>query len=159
MEPKRLRSECGQYAVIPSPQYEGDGTTYRLFRDGVEVGLTMWWSNRYTKSRIAFEVGCGEHKATFSYPRYPRWFHRRWVTCFTISCQEVYDLAVAAGAKVLDCGKADMNCWICLGFRGTPAVRNAVDAALTARGVEWSPRKKPGMWDIVCPNKERWATS
>lgn len=154
MSRELLKSECGRYLARRA---DASGTSYDLLdASGNFVCRTTWWSNLGTNTRIRFECGSGDVGATFSCPRYPRWFYRRWVTCFRIELEELARRIELAGGKVLVGYKPDMNCWHHVGFRGTPAVAKAVDEGLTSMGIEWFKRERPGVWPINCPHEERF---
>lgn len=150
---RRIRSECGLYFA----EKRGDDLRYMLFdAAGEPLGLSTFWSNRGTETRIAFATGFGAIEARFSYPRYPRWFRRRWVSCFDVWIDELASLARSFGAEVLVGFKPDINCWSHLGVRVTPEQIRRLDEELTRRGVEWNgPPKKPGQWEIGCPSSAR----
>lgn len=152
-----LKSECGQYVL--GERLEKNTLYFRLYRaDGSYCSATSYWSNLMTTNRIRFEVGNPAlgFKAIFSYPRYPRWFCRRWTSCFDIDIRELAKIVEKCGGKVLVGYKPNMNCWNHIGFRGTSDCVRAVDAALAKRKIKFSTRRKPGMFDIECPDKMRW---
>ena len=160
MAEKLLKSDCGNY-LARSNQKSETGYTLMDACGGV-LGDTTWWINRSTTSRIAFEVGFGEIRATFSYPRYPSWFRRRWIECFHTDCATVAGIVAASGGVVITCRKPDWNCWIHLGYRGTAKISQSVDAGLAAvPSVKMASRKQrgSGMLDIECPFSERWGSA
>lgn len=150
---KRIRSECGQYFA---ERVSREHLWYRLYdQEGNFLVQTGYWGNLGTKTRVRFEIATGSVKAIFSRPRYPRWFRRRWVTCWDMWVDELKTLVESFGCEVLDCWKPDINCWSHIGFRATAEQCRKVDEELTRRGVRWNgPPHKPGQWDIQCPN--RW---
>lgn len=151
---KRLRSECGRYFAELIP--DGLGCHYRMFdAAGVFIGESRHWSNRMTAGRTRFEIGFGGVRAVFGYPRFPRWFRRRWVECWDIDCEGLSRLVEKCGGEVLVCFKAGMNCWNQVGFRGTGEVAARVDKELRRRKLGFSSRQKPGMWGIDCPAEAR----
>ena len=154
---KILKSDCGKYLAKRKPEF---GTRYDLLdANGNLLGETTWWATRSTKTQIAFEIGNGTFSATFSYPRYPTWFRRRWIECFHIDCNSVSVIVEKAGGKVLRCYKPDWNCWIHLGFRGTRAIAQAVDNAMVAVPKVKSfdrQQRGTGMLEISCPDIERF---
>jgi len=143
---KPLVSECGKYRATRLGHLE-----YRITdASGVVVcDRTTFWSNRSTKRRIRFVTGSGPFEATFSYPRHPRNFWRRWVECWDVNdSKELLAAIQGVGVRVTTFGKLAMTCDYLLGFVGTPEQRNAVDSLLTERGLKFATRQKPGMWDI-----------
>lgn len=146
-----LKSECGQYFAKELP---GETLYYEL-RDsnGDFLGNSTWWSNLGTNSRIAFEIGVGKHRATFSYARYPSWFKRRWVECFDIELKELAEIAKQCGCEVLVGYKPDCNCWHHLGMRCVGTSIEKFDSALRQRNLLFESRSKAGGWNIECPSE------
>jgi len=143
---KPLVSECGKYRATRLGHLE-----YRITdASGVVVcDRTTFWSNRSTKRRIRFVTGSGPFEATFSYPRYPKGFYRRWIECWEVNDSSKLLRAIErVGVRVTTFGKLGMTCHYLLGFVGTPAQRQEVDGLLAKKGLRFSTRQKPGMWDI-----------
>ena len=158
-----LKSECGEYVL--GERLEEGSFSYRIYRaDGSYWGTTTYWSNLMTSDRIRFEVGNSalDFKAIFSYQRYPRWFHRRWVAIWHIDIEQLAKLVEDCGGKVLVGYKPGMSAWNHIGFRGSNQCARAVDAELIWQGHEFHRRngkKSFGGWDIECPEKERIKTN
>ncbi len=85
-----LKSECGKYLLRQEP----DKTTglEMLDADGTVLGKTTCWSNCFTTTHYRFLTGFGEYAATFQYPRYPKWFRRRWVKIWKIDLEKLAKL-------------------------------------------------------------------
>jgi len=155
-QPLRLTSECGQY--LAEKIADGLGTSFLLFSaaNGERLGQNSWWSNRYTNTRVAFEIGNDRVKsAIFSYVRYPRWFHRRWPECWNTNADQLKELVEGCGGKVLNVFKPGMCCWYTISFRGSDGVRRAVDAELRKRNIGFETRQAKGGWGVECPDSER----
>lgn len=151
---QRILSECKRFFAERIGNDDNHVTSYRITdaeTGEIVVDRTTYWSNRSTDARIGFETGSGPFGATFSYPRYPRWFRRRWVSCFDAKPEEVCRVIHAHGGQVLDCFKPSLNCWVHVGFRAGSQSLRKVDAAMTANGWKWDARRKAGRWDVDCP--------
>lgn len=149
-----LVSDCGGYTA------EKSGTWYVLrTTDGQFVCRTTYWANRSTSSRIAFECGTVDVRATFSYPRYPRWFKRRWIECFDIDIAAAAELIESKGGVVLVAFKPGFCVWNHLGFWATPNVSRDIDESLSLKGLEFfgpSGKRSRGGFNIECPEPARY---
>ncbi len=149
-----LRSDCGKYYAVPGPSEEDHW--HRIYNaSGAFLGRATYWSNRGTNTRIAFETGFGSLSATFSYPRYPSWFRRRWIKCWDCKIEDAKHLIEEHGAEVLVCYKISLTCNHCFGFRASASQLATIDAAMSVAGWKFETRQRPGCWDIACPTKER----
>lgn len=151
-KPPKLVSECGRYRA---ERDKGD-TWYKLYDAGTGelVGDCTYWSNRYTNTHFGFETGFGDTKAVFSYPRHPRWFRRRWVSCFDIWIDDLANLVNKLGGQTIVAYKPDMNCHCHIGFRADAMTLRKIDKDFRRRKLDFDTRKKPGQWDINCPTTE-----
>ena len=152
-----LLSDCRRYYAAPGPS-DAD-RWHRLFdaASGRFLGRATYWSNRHTEARIAFEAGLGGVRATFGYPRFPRWFRRRWVE---IDGREVWVEPVSAlirecGGEPLDVWKPDINAYVHAGFRAAAGQLRAIDDAMRARGWAFEARKPLADRGVECPHESR----
>jgi len=153
-KPDLIRSECGRYLTERSVAINEWRAIYAA--DGTLLGKTTYWSSRYTDSRIGFECGFGKLSVNFSYPRYPKWFRRRWVLCFDLSIEDLSALVERLGCKVIVGFKVGMTVWSSIGFRATSKQLRAVDAELNRLGVKWNgPPARGGQWEIECPRNAK----
>lgn len=151
-----LLSECGKYRLGPPVDPKQDRICGRPMYDAATGDLvchTTFWRNRYTSSRVRFETGSGAVEAMFSYPMYPRWFRRRWVSCFDVWIDDLARFIEDQGGMILVAYKPDINCWCHIGFKANRETAAKIDAQMTANGWDWhGPPRKPGGWNISCPN-------